>query len=149
MSIEQEPIKEKLKLINEKEINACKEYMEIKKRKEKKVFATKEEELFYYLDTTPSQLVLKDVANGREPAYVDVQLVNDLKMRFKMPLGVLNVFINYVLLRTNMKLPKNYMEKIASHWMRKDFKTAREATDFAREEHEKYIKWKNKQTKKI
>jgi replication initiation and membrane attachment protein len=46
-----------------------------------------------------------------------------------------------------MKLTKNYAEKIASHWMRKDVKTAKEAMELARNEHEQYMKWKNEGSK--
>ena len=64
-----------------------------------------------------------------------------------MPIGVVNVLLQYVLLRTDMKLTKNYAEKIASHWMRKDVKTAKQAMELARSEHEQYIKWKSEGSK--
>ena len=41
-----------------------------------------------------------------------------------------------------MKLTKAYVEKIASHWLRKNVTTAKEAMDLARIEHEQYMKWK-------
>lgn len=104
---------------------------------------TKEGELIHYLETTPPISVLKDIANGKEPILADVQLANHFVTHFKMPIGVVNVLLQYVLLRTDMKLTKNYAEKIASHWMRKDVKTAKEAMDLARNEHEQYVKWKN------
>ena len=66
--------------------------------------------------------MLKDIANGKEPILADVQLANHFVTHFKMPVGVVNVLLQYVLLRTDMKLTKNYAEKIASHWMRKDVK---------------------------
>ncbi|WP_240793399.1 replication initiation and membrane attachment family protein [Psychrobacillus vulpis] len=108
---------------------------------------TKEEELIHYLETTPPAAVLKDIANGKEPILADVQLANHLVTHYNMPIGVVNVLLQYVLLRTDMKLTKNYAEKIASHWMRKDVKTAKEAMELARSEHEQYIKWKNEGSK--
>src|SRR5699024_3879364 len=51
-----------------------------------------------------------------------------------LPAPVMNVLIHYVLLQSNMKLSKNYMEKIASHWSRARLKTAREAMEFAKRE---------------
>ncbi|MEK5216394.1 replication initiation and membrane attachment family protein [Psychrobacillus sp. FSL H8-0487] len=104
---------------------------------------TKEGELIHYLETTPPISVLKDIANGKEPILADVQLANHFVTHFKMPVGVVNVLLQYVLLRTDMKLTKNYAEKIASHWMRKNVKTAKEAMELARNEHEQYVKWKN------
>ncbi|ALC84752.1 helicase DnaB [Bacillus sp. FJAT-22090] len=108
---------------------------------------TKEEELIHYLETTSPVTVLKDIANGKEPILADVQLANHLVSHYNMPVGVVNVLLQYVLLRTDMKLTKNYAEKIASHWMRKDVKTAKEAMELARNEHEQYLKWKNEGSK--
>ena len=104
---------------------------------------SKEEELIHYLETTAPAIVLKDIANGKEPILADVQLANHFVTHFNMPIGVVNVLLQYVLLRTDMKLTKNYAEKIASHWMRKDVKTAKQAMELARSEHEQYIKWKS------
>ncbi len=103
---------------------------------------SKEEELLYYLENTPPVDVLRDIANGKEPILADVQLANHFVTYFKMPIGVVNVLLQYVLLRTDMKLTKNYAEKIASHWNRKGVKTAKEAMELARKEHEQYLKWK-------
>lgn len=108
---------------------------------------SKEEELIHYLETTAPATVLKDIANGKEPILADVQLANYFVTHFKMPVGVVNVLLQYVLLRTDMKLTKNYAEKIASHWMRKDVKTAKQAMELARSEHEQYMKWKNEGSK--
>lgn len=108
---------------------------------------TKEEELIQYLETTAPAKVLKDIAKGKEPILADVQLANYFVTHYKMPIGVVNVLLQYVLLRTDMKLTKNYAEKIASHWMRKDVKTAKEAMELARNEHEQYMKWKSEGSK--
>ncbi|MFF2755161.1 replication initiation and membrane attachment family protein [Psychrobacillus sp. NPDC058041] len=108
---------------------------------------TKEAELIHYLETTSPVAVLRDIAKGKEPILADVQLANHLVSHYNMPVGVVNVLLQYVLLRTDMKLTKNYAEKIASHWMRKDVKTAKEAMELARNEHEQYMKWKNEGSK--
>lgn len=99
------------------------------------------------METTAPAKVLKDIANGKEPILADVQLANYFVTHYKMPIGVVNVLLQYVLLRTDMKLTKNYAEKIASHWMRKDVKTAKEAMELARNEHEQYMKWKSEGSK--
>lgn len=119
----------------------------VKREPEKHQPLSKEEELIHYLETTSPVVVLKDIANGKEPVPADVQLANHFVTYFKMPIGVVNVLLQYVLLRTDMKLTKNYAEKIASHWMRKDVKTAKQAMELARNEHEQYMKWKNEGAK--
>lgn len=119
----------------------------VKREPEKPQTLSKEEELIHYLETTSPAVVLKDIANGKEPVPADVQLANHFVTYFKMPIGVVNVLLQYVLLRTDMKLTKNYAEKIASHWMRKDVKTAKQAMELARNEHEQYMKWKNEGAK--
>ncbi len=44
------------------------------------------------------------------------------------------------MLQTDKKLPKNFVETIADHWNRKNIRTAQEAMEFARLEHDKYHK---------
>jgi len=61
-----------------------------------------------------------------------------------MPIGVVNALLEYVMLTTDMKLPKKYVETIADHWVRKNVQTAKEAMELARQEHDKYTAWKNK-----
>lgn len=109
---------------------------------------TKEEELQFYLETTPPIQVLRDINNGKEPLPNSVKLAEDLIMQHGMPIGVVNVLLEYVMLTTDMKLPQKYVEKIADHWMRKDLKTAKEAMELARTERDKYTKWKNENDSK-
>lgn len=40
-----------------------------------------------------------------------------------------------------MKLSKNYLGKIASHWARKKVKTVTEAMELAKQEHRQYQEW--------
>ncbi|MBK3493563.1 DnaD domain protein [Viridibacillus sp. YIM B01967] len=119
---------------------------EEKQTKEKAV-QTKEEQLIHYLDTTAPIDVLRDIANGREPIPADIQLAQNLVMQYQMPIGVVNALLQYVLLRTDMKLSKSYVEKIASHWIRKGVKTTKEAIDLARKEHKQYMEWKTAEQK--
>lgn len=103
----------------------------------------KEDELIAYLESASPIQVLRDIADGKEPLPADVQLANQLVTQHGMEPAVVNVLLQYVLLRTDMKLTKAYVEKIASHWLRKNVTTAKQAMDFARIEHEQYMKWKN------
>ena len=53
------------------------------------------------------------------------------------------MLIDFVMLRTDMKLTKSYVEKIASHWTRKQIKTVKDAMDLAKNEHRTYLEWSN------
>lgn len=55
--------------------------------------------------------------------------------------GVVNVLVQYVMLKTDMKLTKGYIEKIASHWSRKKISTVRDAMRLAKSEHKQYLEW--------
>lgn len=107
---------------------------------------TKEQELLQYLETTAPVQVLRDINNGKEPIPSSIQLAEDLVVKYSMPVGVVNVLLEYVMLSTDMKLPKAYVEKIADHWNRKQLKTAKEAMDLARQERDKYAQWKQEST---
>ncbi|MFA1641574.1 replication initiation and membrane attachment family protein [Chryseomicrobium aureum] len=107
---------------------------------------SKEQEYLVYLEESAPLDVLRDSAGGKEPFPADVELVNRFATVYEMPVGVINVLIQYVMLRTDMKLTKSFAEKIASHWVRKNVKTAKEAMELARKEHTQYMKWKNGET---
>ncbi|MCA1056404.1 replication initiation and membrane attachment family protein [Rossellomorea aquimaris] len=102
---------------------------------------SKEDELLDYLETTSPKDVLADISNGSNPSKSDLQAVEEVLMSQKLPIGVMNVLIQYVLLKTDMKLTKGYMEKIASHWARKKVSTAGEAMELAKNEHKQYLEW--------
>lgn len=110
--------------------------------------STKEQELQHYLETTPPLQVLRDINNGKEPLPTSVQIAEDLVVKHGMPVGVVNVLLEYVMLTTDMKLPQKYVERIADHWMRKNLKTAKEAMELARTERDQYTKWKNENEQK-
>ncbi|WP_203333194.1 replication initiation and membrane attachment family protein [Planococcus beigongshangi] len=103
---------------------------------------TRQDELILYLESAAPIEVLRDIAGGKEPLPADVQLANNLVLQHGMEPPVVNVLLQYVLLRTDMKLTKSYVEKIASHWIRKNVTTVSEAMELARTEHAQYVKWK-------
>ncbi len=102
---------------------------------------TKEEKLIHYLETTSPLQVLKDVSGGAEPSQADIQIIEDVMFKQKLMPGVINVLIQFVMLRTDMKLTKSYVEKIAGHWTRKQIKTVKEAMELAKNEHRTYLDW--------
>jgi replication initiation and membrane attachment protein len=97
---------------------------------------TPEEKLIRYFETTSPLKVLVDRSNGGEPAATDLQVIEGLLINQNLPAGVVNVLIDFVLLKTDMKLTKNYVEKIGSQWARKNVKTVKEAMELAKHEHE-------------
>ena len=103
---------------------------------------SRDDELIHYLEHTPPVEMLRDV-NGKEPLSVDVQLVEKLVNTHGLPVGVVNVLMQYVHIRNDGKITNNYVERIASHWMNKKVETAKEAMEFSRKEHDKYMQWKN------
>ena len=103
---------------------------------------SREDELLHYLENTPPVDMMRDL-NDKEPLSVDVQLAERLINTHDLPIGVVNVLLQYVHIRNDGKITNNYVERIASHWMNKKVSTAKEALEFSRKEHDKYMQWKN------
>ncbi|MDF0727489.1 replication initiation and membrane attachment family protein [Cytobacillus sp. S13-E01] len=103
--------------------------------------STKEEELIKQLETISPRKLLIDISGGAEPSSSDLQIVEDVMFGQKLLPGVVNVLIYYVMLRTDMKLSKAYVEKIAGHWSRKNIITVTDAIDLAKQEHRQYQNW--------
>lgn len=80
---------------------------------------SKEEELILYFETTSPRQLLKDLSGGAEASNADLKIIEEIMFNQKLLPGVVNVLIQYVMLKTDMKLTKGYVEKIASHWARK------------------------------
>lgn len=100
------------------------------------------DERAYYLDNTPPIDILRELS-GKEPVSVDVQLAERLINTHGLSIGVVNTLLEFVYIRNDGKLTKNYVERIASHWMNKKIETAEQAMEIARQEHDQYMKWKS------
>lgn len=103
---------------------------------------TRDDEQAYYLENTAPIDMLRDLS-GKEPLSVDVQLAERLINTHGLSVGVVNTLLQFVYLRNDGKLTNKYVERIASHWMNKKVETAEAAMEMARQEHDKYTKWKN------
>lgn len=106
---------------------------------------SKEAELFQYLDHASPREILRDLAGGKEPLPVDIELAERLVTVHELPIGVVNALLQYVHIRNDGKIIKNYVERIASHWMNKKISNAQEAVNLSREEHDKYVRWKEEE----
>ncbi|MCY9079481.1 replication initiation membrane attachment protein DnaB [Bacillus inaquosorum] len=97
--------------------------------------------LIALLEAISPKKLLQDIADGTEPSKADLKIIEEIMFEQKLEPGVTNVLIYYVMLKTDMKLSKNYIQKIASHWARKKVKTVREAMKLAIEENRQYLEW--------
>ncbi|WP_163101268.1 replication initiation and membrane attachment family protein [Peribacillus alkalitolerans] len=110
-----------------------------------------EEKHIKHLETVSPLKRLKELSGGAEPSKSDITIVEGIMMNQQLPPGVVNVLIEYVMIKTDMKLTKGYVDKIAGHWARKNIKTVIDAMDLAKKENQQYLSWqeekKNKQDK--
>ncbi|WP_338782474.1 DnaD domain protein [Metabacillus sp. FJAT-52054] len=102
-----------------------------------------EEELLNFLKSASPEEVLSSVSGGIALAEAELNLIIKLRTNYKLVDPVINVLLYYVLLRTDMKLPASYVEKIAIHWARKNITTAEEALHIAKTEHKEYLRLNN------
>ncbi|RYG74880.1 chromosome replication initiation protein [Lentibacillus lipolyticus] len=105
---------------------------------------TKEEQLIAELERISPKQLLEDLSNGGQASGQDLKVIREVMTTQGLPSPVMNVLIHYVLLQSNMKLSKAYMETIAGHWSRANLQTAREAMRFAKNEKLQYQQRKNK-----
>ncbi|HEY4601101.1 MAG TPA: DnaD domain protein [Cerasibacillus sp.] len=106
---------------------------------------TKEEKLVQILETISPQQLLADLSSGNQASEQDLTLVRDIMLSQGLPSPVMNVLIHYVLLQSDMRLSRKYMETIASHWSRANLKTAKEAMAFAKKQQNQFEKRRTNQ----
>ena len=51
-----------------------------------------------------------------EPTTQQKYMVEELVEREQLPFGVINILLQFVMLKEDMKLPKTYIFEIASNW---------------------------------
>jgi replication initiation and membrane attachment protein len=95
---------------------------------------TQEETLIRYYETTPPIVTFKELSGGVEPSVANLKILEEIMIKYKLPPGVVNVLIEVVLRKTDMKFTKNFVESIASHWARLKIKTVKDAMEAARKE---------------
>lgn len=81
---------------------------------------------FELLDTTSPIEMLSSFTKS-EPTIAQKRVVEDIITREKLPFGVLNILLQYVMFTKNMQLPKAYIEEIASNWKKLKLSSAEEA----------------------
>jgi replication initiation and membrane attachment protein len=107
--------------------------------------ATEEEKTIkFFEEVSPYQML--ELYSGTKPIEADLGIVVNLMVDQKLPSGVVNVLLDYVMRINDMNLAKGLVEKIASHWARKKVKTVPEAISLAKSEKKKYSEWQEKKT---
>lgn len=66
-----------------------------------------------------------------EPTTQQKFMVEELIERENLSFGVINILLQFVMLKEDMKLPKTYIFEIASNWKKKGIKTAEQAYNYA------------------
>ncbi|MFP7253573.1 DnaD domain protein [Terribacillus goriensis] len=102
------------------------------KQETDKQATTKQEQLIQILETISPKQLLEDISGNGTAAASDLKVIRDVMSEQGMSPGIMNVLVYYVLLKSDMKLSKAYMEKIAAHWARKKVSTVREAMELAK-----------------
>ncbi|MCP3762505.1 DnaD domain protein [Domibacillus sp. A3M-37] len=101
---------------------------------------TQEEKLVFHCESvTPYQMIV-DISD-RAPSSVDMKLIEQVMLQYNFTPGVMNALIQYVMLKSNMKLSKSFMDKIAAQWARKKIKTAKEGIELAKSEQKQSDEW--------
>lgn len=93
----------------------------------------------------PPVRFLQNLQRGIAVSNTDKKLIESLLHDFQMQPDVVNVLIEYVLEKTNQKLTKSYVEKIAGEWVRLQIDTSQKAFEhIANDKQKKLIKFHRK-----
>ncbi|MBQ3021642.1 MAG: DnaD domain protein [Bacilli bacterium] len=93
--------------------------------------------MLYVFENTSPYDFLMGKNKGVKPTNRDLKLLEYLAVELKMKPAVINVLIDYVLRINDNKLNRNYVEAIASQWIRSNIETASSAMERAEKEHKK------------
>lgn len=108
---------------------------EAKKVTDRRIGINKKAEMLKELD--PFEF-LKIKQNNQEASFQDIKLLEDLSYVSKLNPEVINVLIDYVMLKQDNKLPYNYVMKIANSLANAGVKTAEEAMEYFYKIRDKY-----------
>jgi replication initiation and membrane attachment protein len=83
----------------------------------------------YYENTSP-RIFLKEKQNGVEPISADLNIIDYLSQNMGLTDGIINVILDYSLMKLDDKLNRKYIEKIAATIKRKNLLSAVSAYDY-------------------
>lgn len=107
---------------------------------------TPEEKHIHHLETVSPLQRFQELSNGSEVVEADLKIIENLLLQQKLNPGVVNVLIEYVMVKTENKFTKGYVEKIAGQWARSKVLTVKDAMEIARKEHKNSLKRTEKKT---
>ncbi|CRH73859.1 Replication initiation and membrane attachment protein [Chlamydia trachomatis] len=102
--------------------------------------------LIEHLNKVTPEERLTELREGTKPSESELATIQKLKNN-RLPDGVINVLIEYVLLKNDLKFPNHVAMKIGSHWIRTRVLTVEQAIDVAKKEHKRYQDWTNTREK--
>lgn len=105
------------------------------------------EKHFQLLESISPFELLAHYQGGAAVPKSEMNLIQSLLTHYQLPSPVVNVLLDYVMLKCDRKLPKAYVEKIASHWKRLNIQTLDQAREQALKEHLKQSGQKSNTTK--
>lgn len=108
--------------------------------------ANEEEKMIQGFETYSPAEFLEEYADGAKPAPGDLKVVESIMIDQKLPPGVVNVLIDYMMRTHQKKFPRAYVQKIAGQWARSQIKTTRQAMDLVLAEQENFQTRKNSKT---
>lgn len=91
---------------------------------------TSTDEWFDLLEQT-SPIDMLSSWSESEPTLQQKRMIEELIEREKLSFGVINILLQFVMLKNDMKLPKTYIFEIASNWKKLGIKTAQQAYNYA------------------
>lgn len=98
---------------------------------------SKKSKMIYQFETISPYEYLTSKNGGVRPSVADLNIVSYLLVDLNMMPGVVNVLLDYVLKINDNKLTRNFVETIASQWLKSNIKTVEEAMNIAGKEHKK------------
>lgn len=96
-------------------------------------------------ETTSPSKVLSYLQNGTKPAQADLNIIYLLANDYKLPNGVINVIVDFVLQMNNNILSKYSVEKVASSVSRENITTAIDAMNYLENSYSRKNKARGKQ----
>ncbi|MDF9530615.1 DnaD domain protein [Bacillus cereus] len=104
-------------------------------------FETQVKQFIELLNSSKPEEYLSDCISAAIPHSKDLDRIFGAKAYGKLPEPVINVLINYVILKKDVLVLNKIFNDIAFEWSRKDIKTVEEAMLLAKQENKKYEKW--------
>lgn len=98
---------------------------------------SKKSKLVYQFETISPYEYLTSKNGGVRPSVADLNIVSYLLVDLNMMPGVVNVLLDYILKINDNKLTRNFVETIASQWLKSNIKTVEDAMNIAGKEYKK------------